>query len=369
MSSINIHIQSSDENGNVVEIHELQPSTSVSHSTTDVNTSNERVNEDAQNPQDSQQDSSGKGQESGDPGQKQATAMVTRRGSVIILGDTLREAAEAVNKKAMMARARRHGEDFKAHIGLATVNLGSTHSVSGSATSSAVDISGGIVTASTPEGNRVTVKLTEDPFALPFEVKEAMRLNANAAMGKFRAGSASLLERSQSILNATNMRISDEEFLRGYMDDHIIKLDASRIMLPQRKVEIVKEKHRLRDLKQKEQIGTRILDLEREISEKLLETQKVALERKAHEIEYDAVRKHVDAVGFKSSEFESYFSASKTNLLVMNCNIGQQSFGRGTQPANQDSQFERSQRGGTRKSLYNITRFKTAYSTKWIHFL
>ncbi|KAJ3413909.1 hypothetical protein HDV05_007351 [Chytridiales sp. JEL 0842] len=233
---------------------------------------------------------------------QKATAMVSRRGSVIILGDSLTGAAEVVNKKAMMERAKWHGDDYKAQVGLAKVKVdgagSSSSQVLASSSTTISSMGDDTVTATTADGRAVTVVLEDSPFALPSDIAEAVRAkqqNILAGSRRLSLGFGTNGSLSATSSNSIGFKHTDEDFKKNYIEERINKMDASRILLTERKREIIREKSQLRDLGEKERLGVRILDLEREISEKLLESQRVALERKAHEIECDAVSKHVDA--------------------------------------------------------------------------
>ncbi|KAJ3320719.1 hypothetical protein HDU76_000237 [Blyttiomyces sp. JEL0837] len=202
---------------------------------------------------------------------QQKAAMVSRRGSFIVLGDSLRSAAEAVTKKSLMERMKIEGDDYKPQVALTSVHIDEQGQT--------------ILEAPTLIVGDV------NPFEGFAEDLEEARATGgwleSKSPARSRAGSMARIAQSYQ---RADSHIENLNFFQDYLKTRLVNLNSDRILLLEKESEIRREKRRKMDLKEKERIGSRILDLERDISEKVLETQKTFSERRQHEIELDNVK-------------------------------------------------------------------------------
>ncbi|KAJ3094477.1 hypothetical protein HDU97_008027 [Phlyctochytrium planicorne] len=196
--------------------------------------------------------------------------IVGRRGSFIPIGESLREAAEKVNMKAMKDRIHRMGDDFKHNVGIAKLH----HEAEGAAV---VDFGG--MGVDMGHSQIIASGGSQD-------ISEKIRANLFKEPEKPGASNS-----SEQVVPADKPIVKEEFTVEKYVDSHIAKLDVSRILITSRKPDIVREKTKLIDLKERERVINNILKLQREISETVLESQKAAVETQNLEQSFDVVRK------------------------------------------------------------------------------
>ncbi|KAJ3214391.1 hypothetical protein HDU67_001724 [Dinochytrium kinnereticum] len=203
--------------------------------------------------------------------------IVGRRGSFIPIGESLRQAAEKVNQRAVRDRIKRLGDDYKVNVGLATV-----HVMEGGSVLDFGDADG-------MGGNGFVTGESNDPNAM----KDELRASIFRETGQSAGGQSGV----KTGMNANRQtRAQVKEFsAETFISESISKLNVNRILITKRKDEIVREKSKKLDLKERERVVNNIMRLEREISEIVLETQKLTMERQPLAQRFDQVRKEHDA--------------------------------------------------------------------------
>ena len=165
----------------------------------------------------------------------------------------------------------------------------------------------------------MNIPLKEASGKLDESQQQIQRPNSNASLSNASKSSSSssispevqqiIQEIAEEIRNENNPPPSDENsspkpkklsdigFESVYVTRRIKNLNIQRILIAERRHEIAYEKTKLRDLKLKDTLGKHVLEMEREISEKVLESQKLSIERRNCEIELDGIKKQDESVG------------------------------------------------------------------------
>ncbi|KAI9340662.1 hypothetical protein DFJ73DRAFT_961637 [Zopfochytrium polystomum] len=211
-------------------------------------------------------------------------AMVSRQGSFILIGDSLRATAEAVTRKAARNRRSVDGEQFRSLVALAPVTVDET----GKATVDAAF-------ARTPEGGTLL----------------AGRRGVSPGMAGRRGDGNQERELDTIMTHARVVRNLDEVFVSQLIDERTAKMNVQNIRLVERKDDVLHEKRRLRDLYEKQRLGGRLLELERLISDKAFEISRSQFERKLYEADLDLINKHRDLGRKVLHELEKRVTAIK----------------------------------------------------------
>ncbi|KAJ3110198.1 hypothetical protein HDU96_006834 [Phlyctochytrium bullatum] len=216
------------------------------------------------------------GENSQDTGERY---LVGRRGSFIPLGPSLRDAADKITQKANEDRRKVLGSEYVQRVGLATVKVadGTT-----------------ILEVDDPEQGYKVVTLENQRPSLTEDLRANIFGGSGAAEEK-RPGSPAA-PGATDYRQVPKAQPKAEEFSsESYVRQRIAVWNAHRILITRRKEEIMREKAKGLDLKIRERVVNNILRLEREISEVVLETQKVSLERGPLEQQFEHIRKEHDA--------------------------------------------------------------------------
>ncbi|KAJ3191910.1 hypothetical protein HK101_007303 [Irineochytrium annulatum] len=259
-------------------------------------------------------------------------AMVGRSGSIIPLGASLQSAAEELNNRIMMDRVGMNGtaDGINAKVGLAMVHVeeGSSEAPAAGDAVNPADATAAGKDAATAEAAKGTqqrgIVIDNEPYKVPESVRVRMESLGNvhptgsSNYSTFHGAQVSTLLESASLgsLNIIEalMRQKARDFdVDKYVAERVRMLDSTRILITTKSGEVKRERRRLIDLKEKERTATRINALQREISEQVLEAQRISQEKQALEQHFESVKRDRDLT---LSVFKELMSLSQKLKLI-----------------------------------------------------